>query len=87
MNEGEGLRPQGLNGVNEGEHVEGKSFTKYDQVVSLIRDGHNVLLVGSGGTGKSYIIKELSKYLESNHLFCMCKYGNSRTKCQWNDNS
>ena len=33
------------------------------QVLNIVREGHNVFITGQGGTGKSFLVKEIYKEL------------------------
>ena len=45
------------------------------QVLNIVREGHNVFVTGQGGTGKSFLVKEIYKKADEigkargDHLF------------------
>jgi ATP-dependent DNA helicase PIF1 len=42
---------------------------KQNEVFGTIKEGHNVIVMGSGGTGKSFIIKEIEKWGKELNIF------------------
>ena len=41
---------------------------KQAEALNIAEYGHNLLVTGQGGTGKSFLIKEISKALTSNMI-------------------
>ena len=46
-------------------------------MLNIVRDGHNVFITGQGGTGKSFLVKEIYKELtkSGNRVAIICSSG------------
>jgi len=48
---------------------------KQAQALTIAQYGHNVLVTGQGGTGKSFLIKEIAEALTENMVTFTCSTG------------
>ena len=51
-------------------------------MLNIVREGHNVFITGQGGTGKSFLVKEIYKELtrSGNRVAIICSSGIAGTK-------